>query len=112
MHLLLKLIRKKKNPILNKNKNLYKPIIAILTKTPLKKIEKVVFTSTCVLVNQKWKGKIGIFMPKPKKIRLDKTKKVWLLKITILLKEFMLLLNKYKITIKKKKEPSWVQNKK
>lgn len=51
-------------------------------------------------------------MPKPKKIRLDKTKKVWLLKITILLKEFMLLLNKYKITIKKKKEPSWVQNKK
>lgn len=40
---------------------------AVLTKIPLKKIEKPVFASTCVFVNQKLNGHVGIFILKPKK---------------------------------------------
>ena len=57
--------KNKLNP-LNKILNLYKPNKAVFTKIPLKKIEKPVLASTCVFVNQKWNGHIGIFIPKPK----------------------------------------------
>ena len=39
--------------------------MADFTKIPLKKMEKFVLASTCVLLSQKWNGHSGIFTPKP-----------------------------------------------
>lgn len=58
--------------LLKIKKNLFKVIIAILTRIPLKKIEKLVFTSTCVLVIQKENGHTGIFIPIPIKSKTCK----------------------------------------
>lgn len=47
------------------NKHFNNPKNANLTRTPLKKIEKLVEASTCALGNQPQKGQIGNFTPKP-----------------------------------------------
>ncbi len=91
------------------------PYNAIFTKTPLKKIEKDVFTSTWVFVNQKWKGQIGIFIPKPKnnnnfmaiistllKIIKSTLKKLGFITLGIIIKKAKNI----------KKEPNCVHNKK
>lgn len=46
--------------------NLINPIRAVFTRTPLRKIEKLVFASTCVFINQKLNGQSGSFILKPK----------------------------------------------
>lgn len=56
---------------------MFNAIIAIFTSIPLKNIEKLVLTSTCVLVIQKEKGHEGIFTAKPKK-RINYTNLVYL----------------------------------
>lgn len=62
-----KIKKKKLLKFCESNSNFKKPIIAIFTRTPLRKIEKLVGTSTWVFVIQLWKGQIGSFIPNPKK---------------------------------------------
>lgn len=60
----IKYIKKKLFVCIKKILYFIKPINAVFTNTPLKKIEKLVFTSTCVLISQKLNGQTGIFIPK------------------------------------------------
>lgn len=100
--------------LIKKYWNLSKPTNAVLTKTPLRNIEKLVFASTCVFINQKLNGHSGSFILKPINSN-HLTNNLMFVGIILVLNinviEFVYLY-KTKIAIHKKNELNCVQNKK